>query len=65
LDAPLQAEGAGQDLFKKRVHAVDASGNVHPEDIGPFLSDAITAHFKKIGNPVTLKFVALPKQIHF
>jgi hypothetical protein len=50
-----KAEGAGQDLFKKHDRVVDASGNVRPDDIGPFLSDVITAHFKKIGSPVTLK----------
>lgn len=39
------AEGAGQDLLGK-CSATDASGNPKLEDIGHFLRDALSAHFK-------------------
>jgi 6-phosphofructokinase 1 len=35
----------------------DASGNVRYGDIGAFLRDAITDHFKRIGMPITLKYI--------
>jgi 6-phosphofructokinase 1 len=35
----------------------DASGNVKHGDIGIFLKDAIIAHFKTNGVPVTLKYI--------
>jgi 6-phosphofructokinase 1 len=50
------AEGAGQDLMAKSQER-DASGNVKYGDIGIFLRDAITKHFKQIGTEVTLKYI--------
>ena len=50
------AEGAGQDLMAKSGER-DASGNVKYGDIGVFLRDAITAHFKQSGMDVTLKYI--------
>ena len=35
----------------------DASGNVKYGDIGLFLRDAITAHFKRIGTAISLKYI--------
>ena len=50
------AEGAGQDLMGKSEDR-DASGNVRYGDIGVFLRDAITDHFKRIGTAITLKYI--------
>jgi 6-phosphofructokinase 1 len=50
------AEGAGQDLMAKN-DARDASGNVKYGDIGVFLRNAITDHFKRIGTAITLKYI--------
>jgi 6-phosphofructokinase 1 len=50
------AEGAGQDLMQ-RPGETDASGNARRGDIGVFLRDAITTHFKDAGVPVTLKYI--------
>ena len=50
------AEGAGQDLMAKSGER-DASGNVKYGDIGVFLRDAITKHFKQAGTDVTLKYI--------
>jgi 6-phosphofructokinase 1 len=50
------AEGAGQDLMA-RTQERDASGNVKFGDIGVFLRDAITDHFKQTGTPITLKYI--------
>jgi 6-phosphofructokinase 1 len=50
------AEGAGQDLMAKS-HEWDASGNVKYGDIGVFLRDAITSHFKRIGTAISLKYI--------
>jgi 6-phosphofructokinase 1 len=50
------AEGAGQDLLGHRGER-DASGNVKHGDIGLFLRDAITRHFKASGTPVSLKYI--------
>ena len=49
------AEGAGQDLVAGE-RATDASGNVLKKDIGVFLKDRITAHFKEKGVPVSVKY---------
>jgi 6-phosphofructokinase 1 len=35
----------------------DESGNVLFDDVGVYLRDAITAHFKKIGKPASLKYI--------
>jgi 6-phosphofructokinase 1 len=53
----LVAEGAGQHLFAATGGRADASGNVRPEDIGPYLAERITAHFARAGQPVTLKYI--------
>jgi 6-phosphofructokinase 1 len=50
------AEGAGQDLMANTGER-DASGNVKYGDIGVFLRDAITNHFKQAGTGVTLKYI--------
>ena len=50
------AEGAGQGLMAKTQER-DASGNVKYGDIGVFLRDAITKHFKQAGTDVTLKYI--------
>jgi 6-phosphofructokinase 1 len=49
------AEGAGQDLCRHSDER-DASGNIRFGDIGIFLRDAITAHFKETGLEVNLKY---------
>jgi 6-phosphofructokinase 1 len=49
------AEGAGQDLLGKSG-ATDASGNAKLEDIGHFLRDAMTAHFKSRGIEMTMRY---------
>jgi 6-phosphofructokinase 1 len=50
------AEGAGQDLMA-RGEVRDASGNIRYGDIGVFLRDAITAHFRDRKVPITLKYI--------
>lgn len=50
------AEGAGQDLLAQS-DGRDASGNVKYGDIGVFLRDAITTHFKQAGLPISLKYI--------
>ena len=50
------AEGAGQNLFSGE-NAKDASGNILHQDIGLFLKDAISRHFKEQKIPVTLKYI--------
>ena len=49
------AEGAGQDLVAGDSQK-DASGNVLKKDIGVFLKDRITAHFKEKGIPSSVKY---------
>ncbi|MHC1698054.1 MAG: ATP-dependent 6-phosphofructokinase [Geobacteraceae bacterium] len=50
------AEGAGQDLMPKSCET-DASGNTRLCDIGIYLKDAITWHFKELGIPVNMKYI--------
>jgi 6-phosphofructokinase 1 len=50
------AEGAGQEHLAGAGER-DASGNVKHGDIGLFLRDAITGHFKATGKPITLKYI--------
>lgn len=50
------AEGAGQNLFKDLPQVKDASGNVLKHDIGTFLVEKITAHFKEKNIPLNLKY---------
>lgn len=52
----LVAEGAGQDLIKGASERRDASGNILKKDIGEFLRDKITAHFKSIGVETSVKY---------
>ncbi len=49
------AEGAGQKFFKGAVEK-DASGNVLKQDIGHYLRDTISAHFKAKGIDHTVKY---------
>jgi 6-phosphofructokinase 1 len=50
------AEGAGQELFQ-HTNEQDASGNARFGDIGIFLRDAITCHFRELGMEVNLKYI--------
>jgi 6-phosphofructokinase 1 len=50
------AEGAGQELMTHSVET-DASGNTRLRDIGVFLKDAITQHFKELGITANLKYI--------
>jgi len=50
------AEGAGQELMAGNA-ATDASGNRRLTDIGSWLCDQITAHFKTIGMELNLKYI--------
>ncbi|MDD2320349.1 MAG: ATP-dependent 6-phosphofructokinase [Geobacteraceae bacterium] len=50
------AEGAGQDLLQ-HSDARDPSGNMRLGDIGVFLRDTITGHFKEIGMELNLKYI--------
>ena len=52
----LVAEGAGQDLIEGEPVRRDASGNILKKDIGEFLRDKITAHFKAIGVETSVKY---------
>lgn len=49
------AEGAGQDLVG--ASGRDISGNAKLGDIGLFLKDAITNHFKTLPEPVSVKYI--------
>ena len=49
------AEGAGQDLIS--AECIDASGNRKLADIGPFLKQAITEHFKDTQNPAVVRCI--------
>ena len=49
------AEGAGQKLMDGEA-GTDASGNVLKKDIGEFLKQKITAHFKAKGIPSSVKY---------
>lgn len=51
------AEGAGQDLFEEKDIERDASGNRKLNDIGRFLGDQLSAHFKQSGKPINLKYI--------
>jgi 6-phosphofructokinase 1 len=51
------AEGAGQELFDRRCHERDASGNLLHEDIGLFLKQKITDYFAAEGIEISLKYI--------
>lgn len=50
------AEGAGQEWLDT-PEAHDASGNLKLGDVGLFLKDQITAHFKKRDIPISVKYI--------
>jgi 6-phosphofructokinase 1 len=52
----IVAEGVGQDLIAKDT-GVDASGNKKLADIGAFLKEKVSAYFKSINVPVTLRYI--------
>jgi len=53
------AEGAAQELIADELAAdrKDKSGNAKLKDVGVFLRDCVTAHFKQKGRDVTLKYI--------
>lgn len=51
------AEGAGQYFFQNKKSEADASGNKALQDIGIYLKDRISEHFKKRNLPVTTKYI--------
>ncbi|MBN1795653.1 MAG: ATP-dependent 6-phosphofructokinase [Sedimentisphaerales bacterium] len=53
----LVAEGAGQDLMQSASNLTDASGNIKLGDIGIFLKDKITSHFKAKGVDINLRYI--------
>ena len=53
----VAAEGAGQHLMRQASSNTDASGNVMLSDVLVLLKDAIQAHFKKKGMPISLKTI--------
>ena len=55
----LVAEGAAQDLIREHTgeQGADASGNVKLLDVGVFLKQCITEHFKDRGEDITLKYI--------
>ena len=57
------AEGAGQDLLDAGGAGKDASGNKRLVDIGPWLRDRITSHFKAAGVELNLKYIDPSYQI--
>jgi 6-phosphofructokinase 1 len=52
----IVAEGAGQDLLQA-TGELDASGNVRFADIGLFLKNAISAHFREHEVELNLKYI--------
>jgi 6-phosphofructokinase 1 len=53
----IVAEGAGQDLLAESDLGVDASGNQRFGDIGIFLKDQLTVHFKSRKTELNLKYI--------
>jgi 6-phosphofructokinase 1 len=51
------AEGAGQKFFQDGADERDESGNIRLKDIGLFLKNAITAHFKAKNIPISIKYI--------
>ncbi|CAE7656161.1 PFK5, partial [Symbiodinium pilosum] len=50
------AEGCGDTLLSSSG-ATDEGGNKKINDVGPWLKDAITSHFKNLKLPITIKYV--------
>jgi 6-phosphofructokinase 1 len=53
----ITAEGAGQELITDAQQATDASGNKLHADIGLFLKERITSHFKEKKIELNLKYI--------
>jgi 6-phosphofructokinase 1 len=51
------AEGCGDTIIASDSGAVDGGGNKVLADVGPYLKDALTAHCKKEGIPITIKYI--------
>ena len=51
------AEGAGQELLAANAALKDASGNTKLQDIGTFLRDTISTHFKIRGFEHSIKYI--------
>jgi 6-phosphofructokinase 1 len=51
------AEGAGQKFFADVDEQRDASGNIRLNDIGPFLKEAIKAHFERQNLALNIKYI--------
>jgi 6-phosphofructokinase 1 len=53
------AEGAAQDLIadQENADAHDKSGNARLKDVGTFLRDRFTAHFREQGTQATIKYI--------
>eukprot|EP00929_Paragymnodinium_shiwhaense_P116507 TRINITY_DN860_c0_g4_i1.p1 TRINITY_DN860_c0_g4~~TRINITY_DN860_c0_g4_i1.p1 ORF type:complete len:3066 (-),score=802.16 TRINITY_DN860_c0_g4_i1:310-9507(-) len=51
------AEGCGDTMIDSSEMGKDAGGNKMLADVGPYLKDQLTAHCKKDGIPVTIKYI--------
>jgi 6-phosphofructokinase 1 len=51
------AEGAGQELVADEAGKTDDSGNVVLQDIGLYLREKITAHFKQRSMPAVVRYI--------
>jgi 6-phosphofructokinase 1 len=51
------AEGAGQKFFQDIKEERDESGNIRLKDIGIFLKNAISGHFKDRNIPISIKYI--------
>jgi 6-phosphofructokinase 1 len=51
------AEGAGQKFFDNDAEEHDESGNIRLKDIGIFLKNAISEHFRAKSIPISIKYI--------
>jgi len=51
------AEGCGDTILHSDSAQKDAGGNKVLADVGPYLKDEITSHFKTLGLPVSIKYI--------
>jgi 6-phosphofructokinase 1 len=51
------AEGAGQNFFENEAKEIDPSGNIKNKDIGLYLKDKISEHFKSLNFPFSLRYI--------
>ena len=51
------AEGAGQKFFQDNREDRDESGNIRLKDIGIFLKNAISEHFRAKNIPISIKYI--------